>query len=203
MLQKNRKVLIVLAITPGRDSVLIQEALGDSELEHQLLHIHNGLDLMDYLNHDGRWSLNDRLPDLLILDLDMPVKSGMEVLREIKQAPRLRRIAVIVLAGSNDRSVLAECYRLGVSAAVIRGSRLLEFTELIRASGKFWFRFVTAPLSSYEGDDDVNPESRSREVGNAGYHRPERFCREHLRSRGVESSDRDSRLSSMIIPPAA
>jgi chemotaxis family two-component system response regulator Rcp1 len=91
-----RQKIIFLVEDNKADVRLIQEALKNSSVSHQVVTVRNGVDAMAYLRREGEYAEALR-PDLILLDLNLPRKDGREVLAEIKADPQLKRIPVVVL----------------------------------------------------------------------------------------------------------
>lgn len=90
------------------------------------------------------------LPDLILLDLDVPRLDGRDVLAELKSDPALRSIPVIVLSDSTRQDDLARAYELGANAYVVKPGRLDEYRATVRAICEFWCgaaASLTRPLS--------------------------------------------------------
>src|SRR5205807_1849974 len=94
--------VILMADDDDDDRLLAQDALRESKLEGDLRFVENGEELLDYLNHRGKYQnpADAPRPALILLDLNMPRKDGREALREIKADPELKRIPVVVLTTS-------------------------------------------------------------------------------------------------------
>ncbi|MCD4748563.1 MAG: response regulator, partial [Thermoanaerobaculales bacterium] len=80
----------------------------------------------------------EAFPGVILLDLKMPKVDGHEVLRQIKGDERLRVIPVIVLTTSKDQRDLAECYRLGANAYIVKPVDFGELVEVVGRIGQFW-----------------------------------------------------------------
>ena len=94
----------------------------------------------------GRQKYAERpLPDLILLDLNLPKKDGKEVLQEIKAAPELCKIPVIMLSSSSSQLEIAEAYCLGANAFISKPPDIAEFQTIINALADFWFRRVDLP----------------------------------------------------------
>ncbi|MHC1725519.1 MAG: response regulator [Syntrophobacteraceae bacterium] len=159
MLDKSRKVSIVMVDDDEDDCLIIKSALQESELNHTLLIINSGLELMDYLRGSGKYEHSQPpCPDLILLDLYMPGISGREVLREIRKDLRLKQIDVVVLTDSTEWSELSECYDLGATAVFTKGTWLETFAEVIRISGPYWFKFITVQLLDASTQNRVSQE---------------------------------------------
>jgi len=91
------------------DILLIKEAFKQAGLSHRLNVVNDGVDALNYLFRRGRFARASR-PDLVILDLNLPKKTGREVIADIKTDPSLSRIPLVVLTSSNsDQNVLDGC----------------------------------------------------------------------------------------------
>jgi two-component system, chemotaxis family, response regulator Rcp1 len=88
-----------------------------------------------------------RMPDLILLDLNLPRKDGREVLAEIKEDPELRVIPVVVLSTSETQRDVAETYRLHANAYVVKPVDLDRFIEVVRSIKDFWFSTAKLPSS--------------------------------------------------------
>ncbi len=101
-----------------------------------------GLQMMRGVDVEGE---APRLPDLVILDLNLPRKSGMEVLRECKSDRELRRTPVVMLSSSVAQDDIVRCYELGANAYVAKPVDLDSFLVAVRAIERFWLAVVTLP----------------------------------------------------------
>jgi len=103
---------------------------------------------LDYLF--GRGPYIDRtthpLPDLVLLDVQMPDTDGIEVLRKVKATPELKRIPVIVLTSSKKESHVAQAYDLGANSFLVKPVSFEDFVELIRTIKNYWLTLNEGPL---------------------------------------------------------
>jgi len=147
MWETDRKISIVMVDDDEDDCFIIKDALADSELQHSLTILGSGSELLDYLHGRGKFRETEpQCPDLILLDLYMPGLSGREVLRILRNEPRFSGLNVVVLTNSNEWPELSECYQLGATAVFNKGQWLQTFSEIIRISGPYWFKFVTLKL---------------------------------------------------------
>ncbi len=125
------------------DCMLFREALEESTLEHDLQCFANGKELMDYLRHCGKreGDIAPR-PDLIILDLNMPVKDGRTALHEIKEDPALKDINVMILTESKEEEDRMLCYDLGVETFLTKEEWFKVLVEVVKTSGEYWLNFV-------------------------------------------------------------
>ena len=77
-------------------------------------------------------------PDMVILDLNLPVKSGYEVLEEVKQDPKLKYLPVVVFTTTADPQEVSRCYELGASAYLVKPSELEQYLDVVKLTVVFW-----------------------------------------------------------------
>ncbi|MGM3306429.1 response regulator [Anabaena sp. WFMT] len=150
MKDRQATVTILMADDDDDDSLLVHDALVESRLPIQLYIVRDGDELMDYLFHRGIYTDISKAPDpgLILLDLNMPKKHGLEVLKEIKIDPKLRRIPVIVLTSSKAEEDIYNTYELGANSFVIKPETFTSLVEVMKTIGKYWFEIVELPLVS-------------------------------------------------------
>lgn len=130
---------ILMAEDNPNDVEMTLAALAEEKLANEVVIARDGVECLDYLYHRGRFE--DRPsnnPLVVFLDLKMPRKGGLEVLREIRGDARLKLIPVVVLTSSREEQDLIESYGLGVNAYVVKPVGFEKFVEAIRALGLFW-----------------------------------------------------------------
>jgi CheY-like chemotaxis protein len=138
-------VLSVLLVEDDPGDVLIaREALAAGRLSTDLHVVTDGVDALAYLRQTDEFSEAVR-PDLILLDLNLPRKSGHEVLAEVKQDPALRRIPVVVLTTSQAQEDIAKSYDLHASAHVSKPADFDEFTEVVRQIDEFFGNVAELP----------------------------------------------------------
>jgi chemotaxis family two-component system response regulator Rcp1 len=126
------------------DVRLTQEALKDSKLHLKLSIVNDGEEAMDYLRRQGSYADAER-PDLILLDIHMPRKSGLEVLEEVKADPALREIPTVIMTSSSAEADIAKSYRLHANCYITKPLDFTQFTEVVRAVDHFWFSIVKLP----------------------------------------------------------
>lgn len=141
-------VTILMAEDDPDDRVTLREAFGEVlRGEVQLHFVENGEELMDVLTR--KWNRSDSarspLPQLILLDLNMPRKDGREALREIKSSPELRRIPVVIWTTSTAPVDIDYCYETGASSYLIKPSGYAELVETVGTLCKYWFEQVSLP----------------------------------------------------------
>ena len=136
-------VVILLVEDNPADAELLSEGIAEAGLDVALSTAGTGQEALDFLRL--RSPAPERLPGLILLDLNLPGLDGLGVLREIKNAGDLKRTPVLMLSSSSsERDVLA-CYELGASAYLVKPSNLKELRELMAALRDFWLTACTLP----------------------------------------------------------
>lgn len=145
VISKNRTANILLVEDNIADVILTRKAFGGTTIPCRVAVAENGEDALDVLRCSG----SDRmpLPDLILLDLHLPRKSGMEVLREIKEDQRLSSIPVIVLTTSQADRDIAGCRKLHANAYVVKPLDFHKFRGFAESLVQFWFFYA---ISAHE-----------------------------------------------------
>ena len=99
------------------------------------------------------------MPDLILLDLNLPGKDGREVLAAIKADEGLGHIPVVVLTSSQDEEDILRSYRLHANCYISKPIRFGEFVKVVKSIEEFWFTIVTLPATRVsQGDDSAERE---------------------------------------------
>jgi two-component system, chemotaxis family, response regulator Rcp1 len=141
--------ILLVEDNPG-DARLAVEALKDSKVHNNLYHVKDGVEAMNFLRRRGSY-VDVPVPDLILLDLNLPRKDGREVLEEIKEDPELKLVPVVVLTTSEAERDLVRTYDLHANAYVVKPIDLDRFVEVVQAIEDFWFAIVKLPPKN-EGD---------------------------------------------------
>jgi CheY-like chemotaxis protein len=131
---------------PG-DQELTRRALEEDVLRVDLRIVSDGEEALDYLFQRGDYSEAEAAPrpDLILLDLNMPKRTGREVLEVLKASPDLCRIPVVVLTTSQQEADIVATYDLGCNSYVQKPVELDQFIDVVRKMGNYWFEIVTLP----------------------------------------------------------
>jgi CheY-like chemotaxis protein len=145
---RGQSVVILLAEDDEDDFFLTQSALRRARLLNTLIRVKDGEELMDYLHHRGAFAdpASSPTPGVILLDLNMPRKSGREALREIKVTPGLRHIPVVVLTTSRADEDIFRSYDLGVNSFITKPVGFDQLAETVRVLGRYWFEIVELPV---------------------------------------------------------
>jgi len=128
---------------PG-DVRLTLEVFKGGRINNKLNVVGDGVEALAYLRQEGKYA--DTLPqDLILLDLNLPKKSGREVLAEIKSDPRFRSVPVVVLTTSAAEMDILEAYDLHANCYITKPVDLEQFERAIRSIEDFWLALVKLP----------------------------------------------------------
>lgn len=130
---------ILLAEDNPLDVELTLEALSENNLANQVVVVGDGVEAMEYLNHEGKYKdRQDGNPAVLLLDIKMPRMNGMELLAAIKSNEQFKSIPVVMLTSSREEPDLKRCYELGVNAYVVKPVVFKDFLDAVKHIGVFW-----------------------------------------------------------------
>jgi chemotaxis family two-component system response regulator Rcp1 len=135
--------LLLVDDNPG-DIRLLQEALREGKVPSNRSVATDGSEAMDFLRRSGRFADAAR-PDLILLDLNLPRKSGMTVLAEIRSDATLSQIPVIVLTSSAAEEDIARAYELRANCYITKPLDLEQFFRVVRAIEDFWLTVAKLP----------------------------------------------------------
>jgi CheY-like chemotaxis protein len=139
-----KPIEILLVEDSPTDAMLTREALEFSKVVNTMHHVEDGMQAMAFLRKEGPYA--DKLrPGLVLLDLNMPRKSGREVLQEMKSDPSLRSIPDIVLTTSKAEEDIMKSYGLHANCYVIKPVEFPKLAEVVKAIHDFWFSIVALP----------------------------------------------------------
>lgn len=141
---KEKPHILLVEDNPG-DIRLTQEALKESHTDVHLDVVTDGEQAVDFLYKRGKFT-NAKRPSLILLDLNLPKKNGIEVLKEIKVDDSLKKIPVIVLTTSDADHDINKAYALHANCYILKPVDFDDFAKVIRLVETFWFN--TAKLTS-------------------------------------------------------
>ena len=146
---KAKKILLV-EDNPD-DEALTLRALSKCGVVNQVDVVRNGQDAVDYLFAQGNYQNRNPfdLPQLVLLDLKMPMLDGLEVLEMIRKNDQTRTLPVVIFTSSKEKSDLNKGYRLGVNSFVCKPINFAEFSESIRQLGLYWLLINEPPPQTY------------------------------------------------------
>jgi CheY-like chemotaxis protein len=144
MVHENRPVEILLVEDNPGDERLTREALKEGKVYSNLHWVKDGVEAMQFLRREGKYQDVPR-PDIILLDLNLPKKDGREVLQDIKNDDKLKRIPVVVLTTSKAEEDVLRSYNLHANCYVTKPVDLEKFIVVVKSIDVFWLTVVTLP----------------------------------------------------------
>lgn len=141
---ETRQVEILLVEDNPADVRLIKETFRDFKIGNNLSVAVDGVIAMDMLKKQGEYFSSPK-PDVILLDLNLPRKSGFEVLEELRRDPDLKRIPVVVLSTSDSERDIMKSYDLNANCFVTKPVGLDEFIKIVMSIENFWLTVVKLP----------------------------------------------------------
>lgn len=139
--------MILIAEDNPADQEIIRRVLEEVQFSNQYQFVSDGVETMDYLCRRGKFA--DPVlypdPDMLLLDINMPRKDGLEVLQEIKNDANLKLLPVVVFTTSSQERDVVESYKLGVNAYITKPMSVRQFRDIINKLHHFWMVLATLP----------------------------------------------------------
>ena len=139
---------ILLVEDDDNDVFFFQRAMSKAGMSHPLQVVRDGQEAINYLQGDGKFACRAEfpLPGLILLDLKLPYVMGLDVLRWIRQQPRLAAIEII-LSSSQQAADVAEAYSRGANAYLVKPAQTSQLGDMVRAVSDFWLKQNTPPPS--------------------------------------------------------
>ena len=135
--------ILLVEDSPG-DVRLTQEALRAAKVQNNLTIVSDGVEATSFLLRQGKYADAPR-PDLVLLDLNLPKKSGREVLEEIKLDPSLKSIPVVILTTSAAEEDILRSYQLHANCYITKPVDLDQFLKVVKTIDNFWLAIVKLP----------------------------------------------------------
>lgn len=135
--------ILMIEDNPG-DVRLTKEAMRANKVKNNMNIAVDGVEALAYLRREGKYS-NAIKPNLIILDLNLPKKNGIEVVKEIKNDPQLKRIPVVILTTSKSEEDIIKSYNLHANCYITKPIDLDQFVNMVRSIEDFWLEIVTLP----------------------------------------------------------
>lgn len=137
--------ILLVEDNPG-DVRLIEEVLKDGKVRNNMHVVADGVEAMAFLRREGEYA-GLSLPDLVLLDLNLPKKDGREVLEEIKKDQELKHIPVVVLTTSKAEQDVLRSYDLHANCYITKPVDLDQFISVVKSIEDFWLSIVKLPPS--------------------------------------------------------
>ena len=139
-MMENTKVLLVE--DNQEDAVLTLRALKKNNIENKVYVVRDGAEALDFLFCNNKFARRDPedIPQLVLLDMELPNMHGLEVLRRVRADDRTHRLPVVILSSSKQEELIAESYESGANSFVRKPTDFAEFMESVRHLGSTWLR---------------------------------------------------------------
>lgn len=144
MEQCERRVIFLVADDDEDDQMLIKEAIEEECQCYDLHMVEDGQALLDHLHHRGEYA-DAPCPDLILLDLNMPRKGGLEALQEIKSDPDLVTIPIVIFTTSQEERDIARSYDTGANTFITKPVTFEGLVRVIKAISGYWCEVATLP----------------------------------------------------------
>lgn len=143
-----RNVNILIAEDDPDDRELAEEALALTPYGSHLSFVKDGQELLDYLEQKGQYAgQNLSLPDLILLDLNMPRVDGRTALRRIRESEHLKHIPIVILTTSKDDREVNHAYMNGANSFITKPSDFEQFVATLAKAEDYWASTVRLPSS--------------------------------------------------------
>jgi len=135
---ENTKVLLVE--DDQDDAVLTLRALKKNNIENKVYVVRDGEEALDFLFCTNKFAKRDPhdMPQLILLDMELPNMNGLEVLHRVRADERTRRLPVVILSSSNEEQVIVESYKSGANSYVSKPTNFAQFMAAVRQLGSYW-----------------------------------------------------------------
>jgi CheY-like chemotaxis protein len=133
-----KEMVILIAEDDDGHAELIQEGLVDAGICNKIIRFSNGEDVWNFLSGNGNNEIRDiEKSYLLLLDINMPIMNGVEVLKRLKGSEKLKEIPVMMLTTTDDPREVEECYRIGCNFYITKPVDFGKFAETLQRLGLF------------------------------------------------------------------
>ncbi len=138
---------LLLVEDDANDILLMERAFRRAKLTVPIRIVKDGDSAIDYLMGQARYSDRNEhpWPSLILLDLKLPRRSGLEVLEWIRQQPVIRRIPVVVLTSSKENNDVDRAYEIGVNSYLVKPVTFSALESMVEALDKFWLKVNQYP----------------------------------------------------------
>ena len=140
---RSKPFKILIADDDKDDVQMAKDSFKDHDLVVEVNAVDDGQYLIDLLREQDKNLLRRNLPQLILLDLNMPRKNGFEALKEIKEDVELRKIPVVIFSTSSSQKDIEKAYELGANCFVTKPQNTDDWSKTLGQLGKFWSQCVS------------------------------------------------------------
>lgn len=144
---ESNSVEILLVEDNPRDAELAIRALRKQNLADRLVHLKDGQEALDWLFVEGPYSARDAKlkPKIVLLDIKLPKRSGLEVLAAIRAHPRTRYLPVVMLTSSNEDQDILKAYASGSNSYIVKPVEFEKFSRTLGEAARYWLHLNQSP----------------------------------------------------------
>ena len=137
------KYFILIAEDDEDDRFLLKTAFQEKQYSERVDFVHNGVELVNYLDSLQEKKTDQHFPSFVLLDLNMPKKDGREVLQFMKQHPVYKRIPVIIFTTTKSESEIRHCYELGANTYIVKPTSFDGLLRVLDEIRSYWMQTAT------------------------------------------------------------
>jgi len=143
----NQKFILLVEDNPD-DEALTLRALKNNSILNEVIVVRDGAEALDFLFGEGKYSARDTslLPELILLDLNLPKINGLEVLERIRSDERTKIQPVVILTTSTEERDRIESYKLGANSYIRKPVNFEQFNQAIQQLGVYWLVLNQGPV---------------------------------------------------------
>lgn len=141
-----QKVILLVEDDPN-DVILVKRAMKKAEVKSKIKVVKDGEQAMDYLGGGAKYENRKEypIPDMILLDLKLPKKSGLELLEWVDNQPKIRRIPIVILTSSRENEDVNKAYDLGVNSYLLKPVSFDNLLEMMKITISYWFDYNQHP----------------------------------------------------------
>jgi CheY-like chemotaxis protein len=160
MSEKRQIPPILMAEDDVDDRLMAKMALSNNFVANPLVTVNNGVELLEYLRQEGKYSdqASSPKPCFILLDLNMPKMDGREALKVIKEDANLKNIPVVIMTTSKAEEDILQSYGEGANSYITKPVTFEGLVSVIKALKNYWLEIVALPVA--EGDADFLDEKQ-------------------------------------------
>lgn len=146
MTEPNRVDILLVEDNP-RDAELAVRALRKQNLADRLVHVKDGQEALDWLFVEGRYSGRDAMqrPKVVLLDIKLPKRNGLEVLTAIRTHPQTKYLPVVMLTSSQEAQDISTAYATGSNSYIVKPVEFEKFSKTLGEAVRYWLHLNLSP----------------------------------------------------------
>ena len=148
-MQELQEIEILLAEDSASDAEMALRALKKHHLANHLTWVRDGVEALDFIFAQGKYTGRIGNLKLILLDIKMPRVDGIEVLRQLRANDKTRMIPVVIMTSSAEERDIMESYKLGVNSYIVKPVDFTQFAQVIVQVGLYWAVVNRTPGETY------------------------------------------------------